>query len=116
MVCVIIRRLPLRKLNGKTYKPQGLIVPNAHHIRSLQESDLKKMDSSAQIFNFLSDIPSKVDDIDELIAASYEVAQSLNHGLIESHRRKHLAYLMADQGAILNPEQTKNLPKQVDGL
>lgn len=32
---------------------------------------------------------------------------------LETHRRKHLAYLMADQGALLNPENAKNLPKQV---
>ena len=65
------------------------------------------------MFNVLSDLPSTIDDVDELISASKEVAQSLKHGLIESHRRKHLAYLMADHGAILNPEQTNNLPKQV---
>lgn len=33
--------------------------------------------------------------------------------VIESQRRKHLAYLMADQGAIVNPDSAKNLPKQV---
>lgn len=65
------------------------------------------------MFNFLSELPSSIDDVDELLSTSLEVAQSLKHGLIESHRRKHLAYIMADQGAILNPEQTKNLPKEV---
>lgn len=33
--------------------------------------------------------------------------------MIETHRRRHLAYLMADQGALVgNPEAAPNLPKQ----
>lgn len=33
--------------------------------------------------------------------------------VIETHRRRHLAYLMADQGALVgNPEAVPNLPKQ----
>nr|CAD7260205.1 unnamed protein product [Timema shepardi] len=33
--------------------------------------------------------------------------------VIETHRRRHLAYLMADQGALVgNPEAAPNLPKQ----
>ena len=79
----------------------------------LQLDQLTECENSSQMFNVLSDLPSTIDDVDDLISASKEVAQSLKHGLIESHRRKHLAYLMADHGAILNPEQTNNLPKQV---
>lgn len=41
------------------------------------------------------------------------MAGSLTDMVIESQRRKHLAYLMADQGAIVNPDSAKNLPKQV---
>lgn len=44
---------------------------------------------------------------------AYRVASSLTDVVIDTHRRKHLAYLMADQGALLNPESTRNLPKQV---
>jgi len=44
---------------------------------------------------------------------SFEVASSLNDMLIETHRRRHLAYLMADQGGLVgNPEAAPNLPKQ----
>lgn len=33
--------------------------------------------------------------------------------MLETHRRRHLAYLMADQGALVgNPEAAPNLPKQ----
>ena len=44
---------------------------------------------------------------------SYRVSGSLTDVMIETHRRKHLAYLMADQGALVNPESSRNLPKQV---
>lgn len=81
---------------------------------TLQEEKLKSLNSSSQIINFLADLPASIDDVEELIAASLSVAQSLHYGLIESQRRKHLAYLMADQGAIINPAaQASHLPKQV---
>lgn len=44
---------------------------------------------------------------------SFEVASSLNDMMIETHRRRHLAYLMSDQGGLVgNPENMPNLPKQ----
>ena len=48
-----------------------------------------------------------------LLQVAYRAASSLSDIVVETHRRKHLAYLMADQGAIVNPESAKNLPKQV---
>lgn len=78
-----------------------------------QEPDLRVLENSAQIFNALSDIPGEVDDVDKLFDMSYKIAGSLTDMALETHRRKHLAYLMADQGALLNPENAKNLPKQV---
>lgn len=42
-----------------------------------------------------------------------QIASSLNEVMIETYRRRHLAYLMADQGALVgNPEAAPNLPKQ----
>lgn len=78
-----------------------------------QEPKLKGLENSAQIFNALSDIPGDIDDIDELLEVSQDLASSLGDILIDTHRRKHLAYLMADQGALVNPESSRNLPKQV---
>lgn len=41
------------------------------------------------------------------------MANSLSEVTIETYRRRHLAYLMADQGALVgNPEAAPNLPKQ----
>ncbi|XP_049786672.1 small G protein signaling modulator 3 homolog [Schistocerca cancellata] len=78
-----------------------------------KESDFKLLQNSAQVFNLLSDIPSGVDDVDKLLEVSFKVAGSLNDVVIETHRRRHLAYLMADSGALVgNPESASNLPKQ----
>lgn len=35
------------------------------------ESDLKRLENSAQIFNTLSDIPGDIDDVDQLFDVSY---------------------------------------------
>ncbi|XP_046560313.1 small G protein signaling modulator 3 homolog isoform X3 [Haliotis rubra] len=78
----------------------------------LKESELKTLDNSAQIFNALSDVPGDVQDVEELIEVAFRTAGSLTDVVVETHRRKHLAYLMADQGALVNPESSRNLPKQ----
>ena len=42
-----------------------------------------------------------------------EVSGSLTNVLVETHRRRHLAYLMVDQGGLVgNPDAVPNLPKQ----
>ncbi|XP_063979790.1 small G protein signaling modulator 3 homolog [Diachasmimorpha longicaudata] len=79
----------------------------------MRESELKQLENSAQIFNALSDIPGDIDDVDQLFKISLEVSGSLTDVLIETHRRRHLAYLMADQGGLVgNPDASPNLPKQ----
>ncbi|KAG8320338.1 Small G protein signaling modulator 3 [Homalodisca vitripennis] len=79
----------------------------------IKEPTLKDLENSAQIFNALSDIPGDIEDVDQLLEISFRVAASLNEVMIETHRRRHLAYLMADQGALVgNPEAAPNLPKQ----
>ncbi|KAK2178734.1 hypothetical protein NP493_529g00005 [Ridgeia piscesae] len=78
----------------------------------MKEGELVMSDNSAQIFNALSDVPGDVQDVDELIEISYKVAGSLTDVAVDTCRRKHLAYLMADQGALINPDATRNLPKQ----
>ncbi|KAJ6634825.1 Small G protein signaling modulator 3 like, partial [Pseudolycoriella hygida] len=99
-----------------------------------KEPFLKDLENSAQIFNSLSDIPGGIDDVEALFEISMEISkqdlpdcgmnictdkkcfcifQSLSKTVIETHRRRHLAYLMADQGGLVgNPEATANLPKQ----
>ena len=76
---------------------------------------MMSLDNSAGIFNALSDVPGDVQDVDDLLDVAYRVATSLSDVVISTHRRKHLAYLMADQGTLVNPDAatTRNLPKQV---
>lgn len=79
----------------------------------IKEPELKGLENSAQIFNALSDIPGDIDDVDHLLDVSFRVVSSLSEVVMETHRRRHLAYLMADQGALVgNPEAVPNLPKQ----
>lgn len=79
----------------------------------IKEPHLKTLENSAQIFNALSDIPGDIDDVDKLLDISIELTSSLNDVTIETYRRRHLAYLMADQGTLVgNPESAPNLPKQ----
>ncbi|KAI8120779.1 Small G protein signaling modulator 3 like protein [Lucilia cuprina] len=79
----------------------------------MKEKDLHNLENSAQIFNSLSDIPGEVDDVEDLFKLALEVGGSLSQTVIDTHRRRHLAYLMADQGGLVgNPEAVPNLPKQ----
>jgi hypothetical protein len=79
----------------------------------MKEPQLKQLENSAQIFNALSDIPGDIDDVEKLFEVSQQLTNSLNEVMIETYRRRHLAYLMADQGALVgNPEAAPNLPKQ----
>lgn len=81
----------------------------------LKEQSLSKLENSAQIFNALSDIPGEIDDIDALFKVSLDVGGSLNQMMIDTHRRRHLAYLMVDQGVLvgnLDVNPMPNLPKQ----
>ncbi|XP_058808423.1 small G protein signaling modulator 3 homolog isoform X1 [Phymastichus coffea] len=79
----------------------------------IKETELKMLENSAQIFNALSDIPGDIVDVDQLIQVSLEVGCPITDALIETHRRRHLAYLMADQGGLVgNPDALPNLPKQ----
>ncbi|EDW15678.1 small G protein signaling modulator 3 homolog [Drosophila mojavensis] len=78
----------------------------------VKEQDLKHLENSAQIFNSLS-MCCEVDDVEVLFRQALEVGGSLSQTVIDTHRRRHLAYLMADQGhQIGNPEVAANLPKQ----
>ncbi|CAN8003392.1 unnamed protein product, partial [Ixodes hexagonus] len=78
----------------------------------LQEAELRSLENSAQIFNALADIPGEMTDVGLLLEASSHASGEVTEAAIDALRRKHLAYLMADQGTLLNPEHSRNLPKQ----
>ncbi|XP_076448737.1 small G protein signaling modulator 3-like isoform X2 [Babylonia areolata] len=104
---VLLRLWDLFFYNGST-----VIFQITMGMLKLKEEELRTLDNSAQIFNSLSDVPGDVQDVDELIDVAFRVSGSLTDVVVDTHRRKHLAYLMADQGALVNPESSRNLPKQ----
>jgi small G protein signaling modulator 3 len=82
-------------------------------LMKLKESSLKSLENSAQIFNSLSDIEN-IQDVEVLFNTALEVGGSLSPMVIETHRRRHLHFLMASQGGLVgNPDSAAiNLPKQ----
>lgn len=76
----------------------------------LNEKAISEAQSSSQIFTILSDIPSEINDIDLLIETSIRIASSVNKSLLDVSRRKHQAYLMAQNGSIINPANYQSLP------
>ncbi|OWK03746.1 SGSM3 [Cervus elaphus hippelaphus] len=73
------------------------------------EDELIQSENSASIFNTLSDIPSQLEDADLLLAEAMRLAGSLTAVAVETQRRKHLAYLLADQGQLLGANATASL-------
>jgi len=63
----------------------------------LKEDELLALNNAADIFNMLSSIPSSIANADLLLESADQVAGDLTENTIVSARKKHLAYLMADQ-------------------
>lgn len=79
----------------------------------IKEPLFKNLENSAQIFNLLSDIPGDIQDVEYLFQVSMEIGGSLSQMVIDTHRKRHLAYLMVDQNYLVgNPDSLPNLPKQ----
>lgn len=74
-----------------------------------QEEELIQSENSASIFNTLSDIPSQMEDAELLLGEAMRLAGSLTDVAVETQRRKHLAYLLADQGQLLGTSPPTNL-------
>ncbi|XP_015753713.1 PREDICTED: small G protein signaling modulator 3-like [Acropora digitifera] len=77
----------------------------------MKEDVILKLDNSAQIFNTLSDIPGDVTDAEELLQASNKAAASLTDVILETHRKKHMAFLMADLGALVDKGSGKQMTR-----
>ncbi|XP_012314460.1 small G protein signaling modulator 3 isoform X4 [Aotus nancymaae] len=79
----------------------------------LKEEELIQSENSASIFNTLSDIPSQMEDVELLLGVAMRLAGSLTDVAVETQRRKHLAYLIADQGQLLGAGALTNLSQVV---
>ena len=65
----------------------------------LYEDDLLKSENSAEIFNFLSTLPNRMDDIDKLMKGMEEVGNSVTDIIIEDNRRRQVALILSEQGS-----------------
>lgn len=83
--------------------------PCPSHPLTTQEEELIQSENSASIFNTLSDIPTQLEDAELLLGAAMRLAGSLTEAAVEAQRRKHLAYLIADQGQLLGTSATTTL-------
>ncbi|CAB4059178.1 SGSM3 [Lepeophtheirus salmonis] len=60
---------------------------------------LLKAENCADVFNILSMIPSTIDDADELLRIVNHDLSSISDVIIETHRRRHLAVILSEQGS-----------------
>ncbi|CAJ0921100.1 unnamed protein product, partial [Mesorhabditis belari] len=68
--------------------------------------------SSADIFNAISQLPSKIDNLDSLLEYMSSFEYTITEHLVAELRKKHQAIIMADSGMIVNTNTDTNLPKQ----
>ena len=99
----------LRVLDIFFYEGSVAIFQITLAMLKINEAAILAADNSSQIFTTLSEIPSNIFDVDVLIEMSIRVASSVNKAQIDTIRRKHQAYLMAQNGAIINPSKYESL-------
>jgi hypothetical protein len=74
------------------------------------ETRLLQCESSSEVYNTLNDLPSEVEDMNRLLEVSIQLCSSISQDFIDILRRKQQAYLMAENGTLINPNNYKTLP------
>uniref|UniRef100_A0A673TSL8 Small G protein signaling modulator 3 n=2 Tax=Suricata suricatta TaxID=37032 RepID=A0A673TSL8_SURSU len=110
---VVHIRLLLRLWDLFFYEGSLVLFQTTLGMLRLKEEELIQSENSASIFNTLSDIPSQIEDAELLLGEAMRLAGSLTDVAVETQRRKHLAYLIADQGQLLGTSATSNLSQVV---
>lgn len=110
---VVHIRLLLRIWDLFFYEGSLVLFQTTLGMLRLKEEELIQSENSASIFNTLSDIPAQMDDAELLLGEAMRLAGSLTDVAVETQRRKHLAYLIADQGQNLGTGTTTNLSQVV---
>ncbi|XP_056653371.1 small G protein signaling modulator 3 isoform X2 [Monodelphis domestica] len=110
---VVHMRLLLRIWDLFFYQGSLVLFQATLGMLRMKEDELIQSENSASIFNTLSDIPSQMEDPEVLLAEAVRLAGSLTHAAVEAQRRKHLAYLLAEQGQLLGPAAAAGLSKVV---
>lgn len=99
---VVHIKLLLRIWDVFFYQGSLVLFQTTLGMLKMKEEELIQSENSASIFNTLSDIPSQIEEPDVLLREAMIIAGTLTEVMIEAQRRKHLAYLIADQGQLLN--------------
>ncbi|XP_073448745.1 small G protein signaling modulator 3 isoform X1 [Aquarana catesbeiana] len=99
---VVHIKLLLRIWDVFFYQGSLVLFQTTLGMLKIKEEELIQSENSASIFNTLSDIPSQIEEPDVLLREAMMIAGTLTEVMIEAQRRKHLAYLIADQGQLLN--------------
>lgn len=110
---VVHIRLLLRIWDLFFYEGSLVLFQTTLGMLRLKEEELIQSENSASIFNTLSDIPAQMDDAELLLGEAMRLAGSLTDVAVETQRRKHLAYLIADQGQTLGTSTTTSLSQVV---
>nr|XP_013008506.1 small G protein signaling modulator 3 isoform X5 [Cavia porcellus] len=110
---VVHIKLLLRIWDLFFYEGSLVLFQTALGMLRLKEEELIQSENSASIFNTLSDIPTQLEDAELLLGAAMRLAGSLTEAAVEAQRRKHLAYLIADQGQLLGTSATTTLSQVV---
>uniref|UniRef100_A0A6I8S8Y2 Small G protein signaling modulator 3 n=1 Tax=Xenopus tropicalis TaxID=8364 RepID=A0A6I8S8Y2_XENTR len=99
---VVHIKLLLRIWDFFFYQGSLVLFQTTLGMLKMKEEELIQSENSASIFNTLSDIPSQIEEADVLLREAMLISGTLTEVMIEAQRRKHLAYLIADQGQLLN--------------
>ncbi|XP_036064884.1 small G protein signaling modulator 3 isoform X1 [Onychomys torridus] len=110
---VVHIRLLLRIWDLFFYEGSLVLFQTTLGMLRLKEEELIQSENSASIFNTLSDIPAQMEDAELLLGEAMRLAGSLTDVAVETQRRKHLAYLIADQGQSMGTSATANLSQVV---
>ncbi|KAL6092428.1 hypothetical protein STEG23_031786, partial [Scotinomys teguina] len=110
---VVHIRLLLRIWDLFFYEGSLVLFQTTLGMLRLKEEELIQSENSASIFNTLSDIPAQMEDAELLFGEAMRLAGSLTDVAVETQRRKHLAYLIADQGQTMGTSTTANLSQVV---
>ncbi|XP_037702616.1 small G protein signaling modulator 3 isoform X5 [Choloepus didactylus] len=110
---VVHVRLLLRIWDLFFYEGSLVLFQTTLGMLRLKEEELIQSENSASIFNTLSDIPSQMEDAELLLGEAVRLAGSLTDMAVETQRRKHLAYLVADQAQLLGPSAPGSLSQVV---
>ncbi|XP_047143311.2 small G protein signaling modulator 3 isoform X1 [Hydra vulgaris] len=78
-----------------------------------KEKALLAVENSAQIFNMMSNLPGEIVDVDLLLEYSKKAAASLTQIILDTHRKKHHLFLLAEMNQLDDNSNNNIEPKEI---